>query len=148
MKREIKFRVWDNKLSQWVNIFTHKIGVQLTDMGLAMSTGWDSEDNPTWDFNEIEFDRYEFPQFTGLKDRNGREIYEGDILMGLNRIPKIIKWSDEGACFVEEEQFKPVCTWSFDMLFRKHKKAFASNGQLTSHYIIGNIYENPELLNP
>ena len=56
MKREIKFKCWDKKLNKWIDMYTHKIGVQLTDVGFAMSTGWDSEDNPTWNFYKVEFE--------------------------------------------------------------------------------------------
>ena len=127
MEREIKFRAWDE-------INKRMIYPHYRSFSDILSNG------------DI-LDRWvNIMQYTGLKDKNSREIYEGDILNGLNRINKIVKWSDEGACFVEEEQFDPVCIWSFDMLLRKHKKAFAVNCILRSHFIIGNIYENPELI--
>jgi hypothetical protein len=70
-------------------------------------------------------------QYTGLKDKNGSEIYEGDIL-GFERYidfkkeyvhPFEVTWDNENAGW---NQFSP-----------KHIVA-----------IIGNIYENPELLKP
>ncbi|MFA5196142.1 MAG: YopX family protein [Bacteroidales bacterium] len=150
MKRENKFKCWDKKLKKWVDIFTCKIGVQLTDVGFAMSTGWDSEDNPTWDFSKVEFDRYEFPQFTGLLDKSGKEIYEGDIVNRLmyppdangnyNSIPVFIKDSqievsfDEG-CFIGKPSFH---LWRYICCYNDTTK--------TDYEVIGNIYENPDLL--
>ena len=67
-------------------------------------------------------------QFTGLKDKNGREIYEGDILRWEDMFNFEVRWLDSQARFYSvntsavSTQWTEYCT------------------------IIGNIYENPELL--
>ena len=62
-------------------------------------------------------------QFTGLCDKNGREIYEGDILQ-------------------HESQKQSINT----MKWNKHEASFTKFLPLRKFEIIGNIYENPELL--
>lgn len=87
-------------------------------------------------------------QFTGLKDKNGEEIWEGDIIkrhlefwtdpadIGGTRLYKkdlinIIEWGVW--CYIKREKLNSPCT-SFDRIeAREYEK-------------IGNIYENPELL--
>ena len=67
-------------------------------------------------------------QFTGLLDKNGKEIYEGDIL----------KWNDE---------VSQVMWRLYDSMFEIEKIFNGFSERVTSDYeIIGNIYENPELL--
>lgn len=79
-------------------------------------------------------------QFTGLHDKNGNEIYEGDILRYSQYVDHG-QWGetvDGGTVQVtwleERAAFYPFCIWS------------SYNDQLKSCEIIGNIYKNPELL--
>lgn len=75
-------------------------------------------------------------QYTGLKDKNGKEIFEGDIII-INRYKEeaIIEWNDELGffvlrCYGGEIGKKPLGEWlqEFDL------------------FLIGNIYDNPELI--
>lgn len=81
-------------------------------------------------------------QYTGLKDINGKEIYEGDIIKGLdstkNDILHVVKWDDQTASF--EAYLIP-----FDK--HLHKGPLSQNWlDFFDKEVIGNIFDNPELL--
>jgi uncharacterized phage protein (TIGR01671 family) len=73
-------------------------------------------------------------EFCGLTDKNGREIYEGDVIN--------FYWPDYSAHFEAREVFYHV-----DAFCVKRDKDIILLSDVTEREIIGNIYENPELLN-
>lgn len=86
------------------------------------------------DLSSIEVDRDTVGQFTGLLDKNGKEIYEGDIIKGFD-ITIEVWYSEDKACFIAE--MKEPQNDMVDIL----------GGYDTARMeIIGNIYDNPELI--
>ena len=136
--REIKFRAWDGK-----NIF---IPFSLKDNILTEEEDF-SQEFETNDYLLAFPSKTIFMQFTGLKDKNGKEIYEGDIL---RRIEKI--WNGRSHDYVDllfQIIFKES---SFVMKRIKSGKktnlgiVLRFDSLLTESQVIGNIYENPKLL--
>lgn len=80
---------------------------------------------------------FELMQSTGLVDKNGKEIYEGDILTD-GSIKYLVRFEEEKACFI----MKPILCGK--TLFKKYEEL--SKRYMHYYEIIGNIYENPELL--
>ena len=116
--KEMKFRVWHN--GKW-NYFI--IG------GL-----WDTEVQKA--YLECCIDGCTFYQFTGLKDNNGKEIYEGDILRSknfLNCKDLVVDFNNGGFTLYGA---KHAC----DHHYSKWLHADSCDSE-----VIGNFYENPEL---
>lgn len=97
-------------------------------------------DNPVYMMDWHEVDSNTVGQFTGLLDKNGKEIYEGDILM--------LGSSDAGICEVKwnESQLAFCIRFYYERnLGTRPLGAWARDGK--SIAILGNIHDNPELLN-
>ena len=89
--------------------------------------------------NNYDFDDIVLMQSTGLKDKNGKEIFEGDILSietDKENVKVEVSWDDKHALFVFESK-KYDERESLGELFEDNTYPFK---------IIGNIYENPELV--
>lgn len=128
MNREIKFRGWNKeKRKMYGNV--HFAYDHLKDI-------------PATTFGEIVTyqDEWDAMQFTGVKDKNGKEIYEGDILNSLYRNDGRtgtyqVLWNDGGACFYGRRHGK-----------HQQISVFVTPSDWTRCEIIGNVWENPELL--
>ncbi len=125
MSREIKFRLWTG--SKMVKQERRLSGSNGFVECMNFWTGY--EDTEEWV-------GYKFLQYTGLKDRNGVEIYEGDILC----VDRILNSKFKGVVNFQCGIFQikpiegliptsPICHWAQDGV-----------------EVIGNIYENPDLL--
>ena len=115
--KEIKFRVWDNDL-EIMSYSDAEIFITFSDDGICI--GYEIDD---------EIDDYELMQYIGLKDKNGKEIYEGDIV-------KLFEYKVIDNIVLPEE----IVTIND---IRKGCDALRPSQYME---VIGNIYENPELL--
>lgn len=127
MSREIKFRAWHKKYEYMarvadINFNRERINLNAADIG--------------------SFDNIELMQYTGLKDKNGVEIYEGDIVKANGYIYKVIYWEEEAKYHLTSDYYDSDCS------FGDVGDAFikGNNGEYKDLEVIGNIYENPELL--
>ena len=141
--REIKFRGWDSKYS-YMNYKVLVGNLDDQDDNYTAHAAWidpfkvDYDCEPHW-CNFDEHSSLILMQYTGLKDKNGKEIFEGDILefkiydFNLNRNG----WTVRG-------QVKFACGQFVAFNIEGLCEVLAHG---TSHMeVIGNIHENPELL--
>ena len=147
MSREIKFRAWDKTYS----LMNYKVQVGNTDYadqnytcnsiwvdyGDIKNIGWINADDKCIDLM----------QYTGLKDKNGVEIYEGDIIGGYPHGTVQVKWNNDYACFecvwIEQE-----CDEAGECYDKEISSLLANelDNCKDAWKVIGNIYQNPELL--
>jgi uncharacterized phage protein (TIGR01671 family) len=132
MKREIKFRVWDGKKMLYDN---DNSNLMVEHYNSVWSVFCQSLQDVNKDFILM--------QFTGLKDKNGREIYEGDIVSYFGFYEGDY-FEKGGMGFIQwDEEHHYVAKWGNDEMY------ICSTWDLAKNYggtVIGNIYENPELL--
>lgn len=105
---------------------------------------WNYEETET-DFSS-DYSYLELMQFTGLKDKNGKDIYEGDILASSNDGNDgcdIWDIKDHGYTLIFWDQAHCQFTGSTWMINRIRQQSVYDYEYVE---VIGNIYENPELL--
>jgi uncharacterized phage protein (TIGR01671 family) len=117
--REIKFRGWTGKEMR---------------LGWGCLTNESSKSFIVIDENDHYPEAVTLMQFTGLRDKNGTDIYEGDIVQnGLNEISKIV-WDADTVAFIFLTKNAGIKNWI------NVKTDLDRNVE-----VIGNVYENPEL---
>ena len=119
--RMIKFRIFNKKIKSYIDIHSSAIMID--------------------ELNNLN-DNLIVEQFTGLHDKKGKEIYEGDILnVGENLVCEIV-YVDKNV-----EDYGDEIHCAFHAKVYIHNKTIPLDSYLKNNCeIIGNIHENPELL--
>jgi uncharacterized phage protein (TIGR01671 family) len=127
--RDIKFRVWDNLAKKWLTKKVYHASLILDDNGVGEFT---FKQHP---------EGFTIEQYTGLKDKNGKEIYENDIVVGSGG-----KFASSLSTIVKNPE-DYVCEASVNF----YKGSFMLNHyplmDYTEFEVIGNIHEYPKQLN-
>lgn len=138
MNREIKFRVWgcgqmwyeDTKTIDGNEVSLHFYNSKSKNIGWGLYDNHFENRLVTGDKNAIFNTPGHLMQYTGLKDKNGIEIYEGDIMA----------WN-------KYEGTKYQTRWVVDEGTNFKSKSWSSSDKEEDAIVIGNIYEHPHLLN-
>ena len=124
MSREIKFRAYHKERKEIFEI----ANIDFEEKKAALMNGIIKLLN-------VDFKQFELLQYTGLKDKNGKEIYEGDILFFRDENMKyIVVWQD--AAFIIK---------SIEIRKYSEKMFWLDDTEICCE-IVGNIYENKKLL--
>jgi hypothetical protein len=116
---QIKFRIWNNRSKFWI-----------TEQELDSFTGFKKLNDVFTNKDLV------FQQYTNLKDRNGREIYDGDIVKYSDVLWRI-EW--EGCRWVAVGPFGPDYVGSFRSIYSRFSDLRIST-------VEGNIFENYDLI--
>jgi len=153
MSRDIKFRLWNQETKTMIHPSdsTHYL---LTFIGNVLGNYDYINKSGEREHTFFDIDNVELMQYVGLKDRNGKEIYEGDIVVKDSYI-----WLDDS-----EPNYRGTVDWIYSQwqviahCINKNRRGISDGvneglndegfeeNEKSDWIVIGNIYDNPELL--
>jgi hypothetical protein len=133
-RRTLKFRSYDTVKKEWL------FGYEMPNLGGFSLIG---EVTLMGELNSVKLEDWshiDVMQFTGLLDKTGKEIFEGDILTGFSDFPKSYEIHFENGAF--RVRYKLLCgnyyDWGYLHRMLEMPEIYAE--------LIGNLHDNPDLL--
>lgn len=149
--REIKFRAWNKEMKVMCydnedNSKEYFDGIRMSEIGFINDRLSVPDKDDSWSYRA----RYEVMQYTGLKDKNGQKIFEGDIVNFV--------YFDTTGGHRDDREYKGVVKFQsgiYEIWRNNDSEFFESDGPFILNHawlqddefeVIGNIYEHPHLL--
>lgn len=129
--REIKFRAWDKEEKEMLELVT---------VGCTRKDSWGPLYIKDKIINGFDHRNYDIMQYTGLKDKNGVEIYEGDIVRRKDFV------CDEVYFNVGQISYSGVGVFAGQFIFKSQSGNLEDMYSRYGDEVIGNVHENLELL--
>lgn len=136
MNREIKFRGFNEKNNKWL------YGYYFVNRGLHFVVDDKTQTNPLVNWKDFVVKPDTIGQYTGLKDKNGNKIFEGDIVKGVSH--------KSDSCINELIPFDVIGVVGYH---KEYQTLEVRTRQVSLHIevaikgeVIGNIHDNPELM--
>lgn len=121
MNREIKFRAWHDKY-----------GMKHLDVLALTECTWSCPDYGKFGVSIPYQPSFKIMQYTGLKDENNVDVYEGDVVSDIYGT-HVVEWNDDKCKWQRSDNGHDINDNKYYGISRR---------------VIGNIFENPELLTP
>ncbi len=134
MNREIKFRGWNKVDKEMIEIWD-----------INFKDGYAGAENKDGGVYDIDNKDIELLQFTGLLDKNGKQIYEGDIVKNTATFHDLDSLCES---FLTDKLFFEIYWCEGEAQFRMKNDEIEQHFNLSGRTleVIGNIFENPELV--
>lgn len=123
-----KFRAWDRLTGKMFPVGIIDYSIQSVYI-----------EEPNGLYGERDFDEIELMQSTGLKDINGKEVFEGDVIRDSDGFEGIVQYDESYGVY--GIAYLPTKSNGIDMTFEELKDKYWNTFE-----VVGNIYENPELV--
>lgn len=148
MERQIVFRGKRIKDGKWIcgNLADYSMKVFNTTIDKKVIFGnivSFATDNFGYVVDDCAVDPETIGQFTGLLDRNGKEIYEGDIITVKGRYPRVVLWDKMMWALMPTEYYHDEVLWVMNL---QHPRVDWWEEFADEFEIIGNIHDNPSLI--
>lgn len=141
-----KYRVWMNKEKAMARVL--KIDYMDNKIAFAIDIFKDTPEVSCYKPYNVKFTEVELMKCSDIKDKNGVEIYEGDIVRTFSSLTGVVKYGEHKGDSKNLFHLGWYIDWIGDnnkALFSNHILAFVKIDSFDLE-VIGNIYENPELL--